>query len=160
MTRRPRCAGGYLGGSLGGSPGGPDDGSTLPLTIFFGFLSLVLVLLVVSATSLYLERKRLFDLADGAALVGAEAFPLSDVTLTPTGYRPALSGAAIAEAVDSYLAGIPTEFEALAVEDAGTVDGRSATVRLSATWRPSVVSLLVPAELRIEVTAVARSVFS
>lgn len=51
-----------------------DDGSTMPLVIFFGFLSLVLVLLVVAASSLYLERKRLFAVADGAALSGAEAF--------------------------------------------------------------------------------------
>jgi hypothetical protein len=32
-------------------------------------------------------------------------------------------------------------------------------VTLSATWRPPVVSLLVPAGIRIEVTSVARSVF-
>ena len=46
-----------------------DEGSTLPLVIFFGFLGLLVVLLVTAATSLYLEKKRLFTLADGAALV-------------------------------------------------------------------------------------------
>ncbi|MEP6479418.1 MAG: pilus assembly protein TadG-related protein [Rhodoglobus sp.] len=137
-----------------------DEGSTLPLTIFYGFLSLVLILLVVAATSLYLERKRLFVVADGAALVGAEAFALDDVTLTPNGLRPTLDSADVAAAVTGYLAQTPTDFESLQVERAETVDGRSATVSLSAYWHPPVVSLLVPQGFRIEVTAVARSVFS
>ena len=138
-----------------------DDGSTMPLTIFFGFLSLVLILLVVSATSLYLERKRLFTLADGAALVGAESFDLDDVELTAAGYRPTLETADVAAAVSAYLSSTPSaDFTGLEVERAETVDGRSATVSLSAYWTPPVLSLLVPDGLRIEVTAVARSVFS
>lgn len=137
-----------------------EEGSTLPLTIFYGFLSLVLVLLVVSATSLYLERKRLFTLADGAALVGAEAFDLAAVQPTAAGFRPTLETADVAAAVTAYVAGHPAAFAALAVDRAETVDGRSATVELSATWHPPVLSVLVPEGLRIEVTAVARSVFS
>lgn len=58
------------------------------------------------------------------------------------------------------MTGLDPAFEALAVESAETPDGRSAEVTLSAYWRPPVVSLLVPAGLRIEVTAVGRSVFS
>ncbi len=133
----------------------------MPLTIFYGFLSLVLILLVVAATSLYLERKRLFTLADGAALVGAEAFELDAVALTSAGARPTLTSPDVAQAVAGYLASVPTaDFESLAVERAETVDGRSATVSLSAYWRPPVLSLLVPDGFRIEVTAVGRSVFS
>lgn len=137
-----------------------ETGSTLLLTIFYGFLSLVLVLLVVAATSLYVERKRLFTLADGAALAGAEAFELENVTMTPDGPRPILHSADVTLAVHGYLAVAPHEFENLAVERAETVDGRSATVQLSADWRPPMVSLLVPDGIRIDVTAVARSVFS
>lgn len=137
-----------------------EAGSTLLLTIFYGFLSLVLILLVVAATSLYLERKRLFTLADGAALVGAESFELSGVSLTPDGLRPTLDTPSVAAAVAGYLEASPTDrFEQLALERAETVDGRSATVELSAYWRPPVLSLLVPEGIRIEVTAVARSVF-
>ena len=133
----------------------------MPLAIFFGFLCLVLILLVVSATSLYLERKRLFTLADGAALVGAEAFTLDDVQLTPTGLRPTLETSAVAAAVESYVADTPAaHFTELTIERAETVDGRSATVSLSSWWRPPVLSLLVPQGLRIEVTSVGRSVFS
>jgi uncharacterized membrane protein len=137
-----------------------EDGSTLPLTIFYGLLSLVLILLVVSATSLYLERKRLFTLADGAALVGAEAFELDDVTPTAAGYRPVLNTADVAQSVGAYVAASADDFESLVIERADTVDGRSATVSLSAWWRPPVLSLLVPDGMRIDVTAVARSVFS
>jgi len=131
----------------------------MPLTIFFGALSLALILLVVSATSLYLERKRLFTLADGAALVGAEAFPLDAVSATARGYRPTLRTPDVANAVGAYLGQAPNDFEALTIERAVTADGRSATVSLSAQWRPPVLSLLVPDGLRLEVTAVARSVF-
>jgi hypothetical protein len=137
-----------------------DEGSTLLLTIFYGFLSLVLVLLVVAASSLYLERKRLFTLADGAALVGAEAFELDDVLLTPDGPRPVLESADVAAAVQGYVSLAPTaDFDSLSIESAGTTDGRSATVTLSSYWQPPLLTLLVPEGIRIEVTALARSVF-
>lgn len=138
-----------------------ERGSTLPLTIFYGFLCLVLVLLVVAATSLYLERKRLFTLADGAALVGAEAFDLDAVAPTAGGLRATLETPDVAAAVAGYLAAVPTtDFESLSLDRAESVDGRSATVALSAYWRPPLVSALVPEGIRVEVTAVARSVFS
>jgi uncharacterized membrane protein len=138
-----------------------ESGSTLPLIIFFGFLCLVLALLVVSATSLYLERKRLFTLADGAALVGAEAFTLDEVELTESGVRPRLTDVEVATAVRAYVASTPVApFEGLTIERSGTLDGRSATVTLSCWWHPPVISLLVPEGLRIEVTSVGRSVFS
>ena len=137
-----------------------ESGSTLPLIVFFGFLCLVLILLVVSATSLYLERKRLFTLADGAALVGAEAFTLEAVELTESGMRATLTDSEVAAAVQSYLASTPAAgFEALTIERSETVDGRSATVTLSSWWHPPLLSPLVPEGLRIEVTSVGRSVF-
>jgi len=141
--------------------GADDTGSTLVLTIFYPFLALVLIFVVVAATSLYLERKRLFTLADGAALVGAEAFELADVTVGPNGPGVILESQDVASAVADYLSRVPDPgFEALALESAHTVDGRSATVTLSAYWRPPMVTLLVPDGIRIEVTALARSIFS
>jgi uncharacterized membrane protein len=138
-----------------------EDGSTLPLIIFYAALSLALILLVVAATSLYLERKRLFTLADSASLVGAESFGLGDVSRTSLGYRPVLRSAEVASAVRDYLRDNPVEeFTSLQVDRAISVDGRSATVELSAYWSPPVLSLLVPKGFRIQVTSVARSVFS
>jgi hypothetical protein len=137
-----------------------DDGSTLPLVIFYGFLALALVLIVSAASSLYLERKRLFTLADGAALVGAESFELDAVTVTGRGPRPTLQAAEVRTAVAGYLAGTEhREFDALVVTRATTVDGESATVSVSAIWHPPVVTVFVPEGLRIEATSTARSVF-
>jgi len=137
-----------------------DEGSTLPLVIFYGFLALALVLIVAAAASLYLERKRLFTLADGAALVGAESFDLDSVTFSGHGPRPLLQPGQVHAAVESYLAGNPVDrFEGLVVERATTADGESATVTVSAVWHPPVVTVFVPEGLRIDATAVARSVF-
>ena len=137
-----------------------DAGSTLPLVIFYGFLALALVLIVAAASSLYLERKRLFTLADDAALVGAESFDLNSVTLTGHGVRPVLQPAQVHAAVTSYLSGNPVDhFEGLVVTRATTLDGKSATVTVSAVWHPPVVTVFVPDGMRIDATAVARSVF-
>lgn len=136
-----------------------DRGSILPLVAGYVALALTIVLLVASATSLYLERKRLLSLADSAALVGAEAYDLTDVTATDGIVRVELRGDNVASAVAEYLDAIPDGFDELSVEEATSHDGRSATVMLSAQWHPPVVSLLVPEGLRIEVTSTARSVF-
>lgn len=136
-----------------------DDGSTLPLVIFFGFLGILVVLIVTAATSLYIEKKRLFTLADGAALVGAEAFNLDAVTLTQSGPRPVLESPQVASAVADFVADSPAaDFEALAIDAAFTPDGRSASVTVSAIWRPPVATLFVPDGIRIDATATARSV--
>jgi len=132
----------------------------LPLVAFFGALALALVLVVAAASSLYLEKKRLFTLADGAALVGAESFRLGEVARSGHGWRPTLTSEEVGAAVATYLADEPSdEFRELAVERAGSADGRSATVTLSAVWHPPVVTVFVPDGLRIEATATARSVF-
>jgi len=137
-----------------------ESGSTLPLIIFYGFLSLVLVLMVVAATSLYLERKRLFTLADGAALVGAEAFDLEQVTREDGKVELHLDTADVTSAVSNYIGQTPHhDFDSLRIENAESADGRSATVSLSAAWKPPVLTLVLPEGIRIDVTAAARSVF-
>jgi hypothetical protein len=137
-----------------------DDGSILPLVCFYGALALLVTLLVASATSLYLERKRLFTLADGAALVGAESFSLTDVAVTPRGPRVELTPSQIRRDVEQYLDGNPIgRFESLTLDEATTLDGRSARVTVSAVWRPPVPTLFVPDGLRIDATAVSRTVF-
>ena len=136
-----------------------DEGSTLPLIIFFGMLSMVLVLIVVAASSLYLERKRLFTLADSAALVGAEAFELTAVVPTSGSIRPQLASGDVRAEVAAFIESMPNRFEALQIERAETTDGLSATVSLSSYWRPPVVTLFMPEGIRIEVTSVGRSVF-
>ena len=137
-----------------------EDGSILPLIAVFAALAVALVLVVSAATSLYLERKRLYSLADGAALAGAEAFALDRRLTTADSPRPELTDAAVAAAARDYLrrAGT-TGLEGMRLEDAGTDDGRTARVSLSGWWRPPVVTLFVPDGVRVEVSATARSVF-
>jgi uncharacterized membrane protein len=126
----------------------------------FGALAFMLILVTVAATSLYLERKRLFTLADGAALAGAEAFPLDTVAIESENLRPALTSEAVELAAREYLASAPRErFEALTVTEAMSADGQSATVSLSAFWRPPILVLVLPSGVPLEVTSVARSVF-
>ncbi len=138
-----------------------DRGSTLPLIAGYGALALAVVLLVTAATSLYLERKRLFTLADGAALVGAESFDLADVRVTPEGVlRPRLTNAHVLQGAQQYLAEAPASgLENLQLVSASTPDGLSARVTLAADWRPPVLAILLPDGLRLEVTATGRSVF-
>jgi len=139
-----------------------DEGSTLPLIAGFGALGLAIVLVAAAASSLYLERKQLFTLADGAALVGAEAFDLTDVNLDPVTGEPGvlLDSADVHRDVASFIAGNPNGgFEALVLEEASTRDGESATVTLSAVWRPPIVTVFFPEGIRIETTATARAIF-
>jgi hypothetical protein len=115
-----------------------DTGSTLLLTIFYGAMALVVVLLVV----------------------GAEAFDLADVSITDGAPRVTLDSASVATSVEEYVSSNRlAPVEDLKIEDASSSDGTSASVTLSGYWRPPVFTLLIPDGLRIEVTAVARSVF-
>ncbi|UYN83875.1 MAG: hypothetical protein KIT89_01150 [Microcella sp.] len=138
-----------------------DRGSILPLIAGFGALALAVVLLVSAATSLYLERTRLFTLADGAALAGAESFDLASVRLTPEGVlRPRLTDAEVAAAAADYLVQAPvTRLEGLQLVAATTPDGLSARVTLAAVWAPPVLSVFVPQGIPLQVTATSRSVF-
>ena len=137
-----------------------DEGSTLILVLFYAVLALILILVVSAATSLYLERKRLFSLADSAALVGAEAFDLSTVSLAGGTPRVELSSRDVQVAVEEFLEEHPNgRFEELRLEQAASVDGKSATVTLSSYWRPPVLTAFVPDGIRLDVTSVARSVF-
>jgi hypothetical protein len=137
-----------------------DDGSTMPLVAGFGALALALVLVAAAASSLYLERKQLFTLADGAALVGAEAFDLGDVTVDADGPTVVLDPADVRRDVAAFLASTPNGgFEGLVLEEATSRDGESATVTVSSIWRPPIVTVFFPEGLRIEATATARAVF-
>ncbi|WP_233548807.1 pilus assembly protein TadG-related protein [Clavibacter lycopersici] len=143
-----------------------DGGSILPLVIASCALGIAVILMVSAASSLYLERVRLFSLADAAALAGAESFdvdgggPASIAVDDDDGLAlPPLTDAGVAATVSSFLADEPTAgIHDLHVDGASTPDGRSARVTLSATWIPPVASLFAPDGVRIDVTSTARSV--
>lgn len=163
IAGRRRTHGG--GQRLSGVPATGDDGSILPLVIASCALGLAVILMVSAASSLYLERVRLFSLADAAALAGAESFDVDGggaaaVAVGDDGVAlPPLTDAGVASTVTAFLADEPTAgIHDLHVDGATTPDGRSARVTLSATWIPPVASLFAPEGVRIDVTSTARSV--
>ncbi|MGN8245960.1 pilus assembly protein TadG-related protein [Cellulomonas soli] len=127
-----------------------DDGQITLLTIGFMAVALMLVTVVVSATAVHLERKRLVALADLAALDAADALgpeqylvdaasPVASDTGGPGGEGLALRDADVRAAVADYLAAEADEtarWSQFAVLEAGTPDGRTVTVRLAAVVRP------------------------
>ncbi|MFF2271012.1 pilus assembly protein TadG-related protein [Agromyces sp. NPDC058136] len=129
------------------------------LTIFFCVLALALILVVASATSLYLERKRLFTLADGAALAAAEAWGLDEVRVDGDEFTFELDDAEAAQAANDYLDDAVHQLDGLELVDAEALDGRTATVTLRAVWNAPIDTELIPVEVPIEVTVTARSVF-
>lgn len=136
-----------------------EEGSSLILIIFAGLIGLAVILGTVAATSLYIERKRLFTVADGAALAAAEAFNLDDVQVINGRASITLTNTAVRSETDHYLQLIPTtESNGISVVSAVTNDGRSATVSLQKTWHPPVVSMFMPEGMVLDVTATARTV--
>jgi hypothetical protein len=136
-----------------------EEGSSLILIIFAGLIGLAVVLGTVAATSLYIERKRLFTVADGAALAAAEAFNLDDVQVINGRASITLSNNAVRSETEDYLQLIPaTESKGISVLSAVTNDGRSATVSLQKTWHPPVVSIFMPEGMVLDVTSTARTV--
>ena len=140
-------------------PDGREAGSTLLLTIFYCFLGLSIVLVVVSATTLYLERKRLFTVADGAALAAAEAWSLETVRLDGDRLAIELDPVDVRAAAAEYLAAAATDLDDVELVRATSVDGRTATVTLRSTWEAPLHTELVPLSVPVEVTVTARSVF-
>lgn len=136
-----------------------EEGSSLILIIFAGLIGLVVIIGTVAATSLYIERKRLFTVADGAALVSAEAFKLDDVQVIDGQAHIALSDSAVMEQASHYLSIIPEQdSRGVQIVSARTPDGVSSEVVLRKTWHPPVVSMLMPSGIDITVSAIARTV--
>ena len=136
-----------------------EEGSSLILIIFAGLIGLAVILGTVAATSLYIERKRLFTVADGAALAAAEAFNLDEVQLINGRASITLTDSAVRTETQRYLQIIPsTDSAGITVVSAITKDGRSATVNLQKTWHPPVISIFMPEGMNLDVTATARTV--
>lgn len=133
---------------LQGSDEREEDGRILLLTSAFVAFALLLVTVVVSATEVHLERKRLYALADALALTAADS--TTPETFYSGGAAPPVEGAVltltdagIRADVDDYLARNPAALAGLSevvVTDASTGDGRTASVGLAARARPAMIS--------------------
>lgn len=130
------------------------------LVIGFTLISLLVVTVVMAASAVYLEHKRLLSLADSAAIAAADTFTLASVSVSEDAPVPILNDAAVDHAVASYLSltSAAEQFDSLAIDSStGTPDGRTAHVVLSAVVHPPVVSFLLPDGVLLSVASDARS---
>jgi uncharacterized membrane protein len=135
------------------------EGSTLLLVIFTVLLAVAVLLGTVAASSLYLERKRLFLLADGAALAASQNFALQnvavDVAQRQLTFR--LTTTDVLQGSRAYLTA--ADARGVRIVSATTPDGVTAEVSVAATWHPPVIGVFMPGGVRLEATARARGTF-
>jgi uncharacterized membrane protein len=129
-----------------------EEGSVLILTLGYALLAIAVVLVCVDATSLYLMQKRLDSVADAAALAGADGFTL----VIGAGGEPIaeLTASDVRTGAEEIVASFGGE---AVVADAGTPDGTSARVTVTATWRPPIIAMFVPDGVVLEATATSRT---
>ena len=129
--------------------GHPDDGQIMLLIIFYSVIALALATVVVSASAVHLERKRLLEVADGAALNAADEVDASGYF--NEGVEPGsvpLSDSSVRSSVDTYLDDrhAYADFTALAVgAETGTSDGQTARVTLYSTVTPPLIGWAIEA---------------
>ncbi|MDR6556262.1 hypothetical protein J2809_000593 [Arthrobacter pascens] len=157
-SARPPSARPPSAGPPGSAPA--EDGQITVLVIGFVMLALLVSTVVMAASSLYIEHKKLLSLADGASVAAAGSFTLGQVETAGGTPSAALSGERVRSAASDYLNrnGAFGRHSALTVAPAtGTPDGSTAVVVLSAAVHPPVVNFLVPDGIRIEASSTARS---
>lgn len=137
-----------------------DEGSAVPLIVGLFAIAAAFVVIAAAATSLHLHRLRLLTVSDGAALAAAESFRIAEIAVQGDAVVPRLSSGAVRTAADAAVrAAGDGDLDALTVVEAGTSDGRSATVRLRSTWHPPMLSPLLPDGLPVTVTSTAAARF-
>jgi uncharacterized membrane protein len=138
----------------------PQEGQVLVLIIGFVLTGLLVATVVIAASSVYLEHKKLLSLADAASVAAADNFTLGQLGNAGGTPSAVLSGARVRNAVVDYLGrnGGFARFSGLVVAPStGSPDGATAVVVLSASVHPPVVNFLVPDGIRIEARSTARS---
>jgi hypothetical protein len=137
-----------------------ERGSMTPLIAGLTALVISLVLVVVSATSLLIDRHRLHSLAEATALHASESFDPATLRMGSGELVVPLTSARVRAGAVDYLRAMPPglRLDDLTLVSADTPDGRRARVRLAATWRPPVVSLYVPLSVRLSAEAYSRSI--
>lgn len=144
-----------------------EDGQILLLSIVYGVLALVLVTVVISASSVHLERKRLLALADHAALAAADALDADAYyargdALPSDGGLVLLTSDSVRSAAQGHLDASPAtgRLTDIHLAEATSPEGRTARVTLTATSRPPLAGWAIAAwsdGVALQVTASARA---
>lgn len=137
-----------------------EEGSTLPLILIFLAIAAGFVVVTTGATALHLERLRLLTVADGAALAAAESFSVADADVQGGTVIPRLDDGRVRAAAAAALEEAdPEGFTDLRLVEARTPDGRTALVRLTATWHTPIASPLLPVAVTVTVVSAATARF-
>lgn len=130
-----------------------DAGSITPLAIGFTTIALALILLAAVITDIWLAHRKLFALADSAALAAAESFDPS------SGSEPGivLTDAGVTSAAHAYISAVdvPQGFSSLTVRGTSP-DGLSAQVVLSVDYSPALLSPFAARVTTLEANALVR----
>ena len=140
--------------------GEAEQGSVLILTIGFAIVIMLLVAVVVDASKLFLTRRALASVADGAAVSAAQDVDPESVYTSPSGEALPLSATKVTADVQAYVRRAAAETGLTDLTVVGvTVQGPDVTVTLSAHSVLPLVGLVVGQTdgVLISVTARARS---
>jgi len=129
-------------------------GSLLPLIGGAAIFLLAIIFGATSATSLLIERQRLYSLAEGAAVYASESFDPQNVRMSAHGVVAPLTSQQVRSATLNYFSRAGSgDLEGLSLDNASTPDGRHVEVSLSSLWKSPLASDFFPLSLRISVTA-------
>ncbi len=140
--------------------GDREDGQVMVFIIGYVVIALLVVTVVMAASAVYIEHKRLLSVADSAAIAAADTFSLGQVEGTEAAPVTILNDAAVNDAVESYLSRTAAagQFSGLAIAPStGTADSRTAHVVLTAVAHPPIINFIVPEGIPISVASDARS---
>ncbi|MFD2758466.1 pilus assembly protein TadG-related protein [Gulosibacter faecalis] len=131
-----------------------DRGSITPLAIIYAVVALLLATVLAAAGHLYLERKQLLELADGAALAAADSYDLDAVHATDGGLDVRLDPDQAVAAATAYVERFGSDSaHVISVE----VAGDAVIVTVATTWAAPVVNDVIPASVELTATATART---
>lgn len=131
-------------------------GQATPLIIGLVAVALLAVTVMLAATQINGQARRLLGVADGASTAAADDYL---VQLSGGDLSLKLTDTTVRNSVAEYLSytNAGTNFSALSIQEASaSADGRTAHVRLSARVHPPLVNWIVPDGVTISVESDAR----
>ncbi|MFJ6416862.1 hypothetical protein [Paeniglutamicibacter sp. NPDC091659] len=138
-----------------------EAGQSIILIIGMIALALLTISVVLAATAVNVQARKLLAVADGAVAAAADNFELDATGQADATLR--LDPAEVRSAAGKYLddIGAGSDFAELRIVSAGVQgDGLTAHLRLGATVHPPIVGWVVPAGVGISVESKARTLLS
>lgn len=138
-----------------------DRGSVLPLVLVFLMIGLTAAYVLVAATSLSIERKRLLTIADAVALSASESFSAVDVVFSDGELQPVLTQTRVEDRALATLEDLSAaRADTITLDSATAPDGVTAHIVITGAWSPPLAHALLPTGIRITVSSYARVVLS